>query len=839
MSSDNKSEITIDLTTSIDDKIQFNKDQNQLIQHKAFTSIFTQINNEMLFVKNDRSHGHENNSRGMVYFIDGTRGAGKSTFLRYVTKELTQNNQTSVKLELLIELDPSKVETGEHLFVSLLYKLNTLLEKHRNKIYQSTFEESKYEACRKQFKKLAGGLQLLDERKKPLQEIDSEAFLDWGLERVESGIALADEFKTLLKYSCELLNIDALIISIDDADTNFSKGKQVLETIRRYLDSSYLLIVMTGDLQLYSHLVRDFYYESLGENIFKHDQHRKEEQIKLIDHLETQYLNKLFPLHHRTHLTSLWDLRLKTDYSVKFEDGQQLQLPLDDIIERLLKEGMYIKSDRERDLNLYKEFLLKQSLRSIIQLLQFCTQGMEESAETKIFTPKRVAEGFRAVFRGSLHTHQVDVNTLSSGDINTLNDAVFRVVLEDGEFDTGCYLRPQPSKKSLRNCFVALAAEVARHCEKRPDYAIDYILQGLGSITLYDLISETSWTKLTDEQKQQQFRSYFSIGRNDNSINWARHASAVLAGNDAVSSGVIRIPPFIRIENSDTVGFPVIFLSRVNITDGNNTKTYASIFNILGIVVQFLSLTAAQTTFKGENIDKKKKIVLIELSHHRIPLTVSEPPWKEDTKEENKNKPSSGQDKDKDKDKDINYKLDELDSLAGNIVKWLGIAVKSNEQIKPSAVFLGKVWTRLYFSLLNASIHIQTKNEGIASIMELYALCLINAFLIEESSYHYANKSEQAIDEQAIDRTNPINIDDNTLISKLKSINEFKIEQFPLTSMIINCPLIIGLISEEIAKKLPTEVFYVNKTDSKLLVQDNMLGCNKILFDALNGIKPI
>ena len=619
MSSDNKSKITIDLTTSIDDKIQLDKDQNQLIQHQAFTSIFNQINNEMLFVKNARSHPQENNSRGMVYFIDGTRGAGKSTFLRYVTKELTPKDQKEtklkdIKLELLIELDPTKIETGEHVFVSLLYKLNALIEKQRN-CHCSTADDFKYEAYRKQFKKLAGGLQLLDERKKPLQDIDSEAFLDWGLERVESGIALADEFKTLLKYSCELLNIDALIISIDDADTNFSKGKQVLETIRRYLDSSYLLIVMTGDLQLYSHLVRDFYYESLGENIFKHDQHRKEEQIKLIDHLETQYLNKLFPLHHRTHLTSLWDLRLKTDYSVKFEDGQQLQLPLDDIIERLLKEGMYIKSDRERDLNLYKEFLLKQSLRSIIQLLQFCTQGMEESAETKIFTPKRVAEGFRAVFRGSLHTHQVDVNTLSSGDINTLNDAVFRVVLEDGEFDTGCYLRPQPSKKSLRNCFVALAAEVARHCEKRPDYAIDYILQGLGSITLYDLISETSWTKLTDEQKQQQFRSYFSIGRNDNSINWARHASAVLAGNDAVSSGVIRIPPFIRIENSDTVGFPVIFLSRVNITDGNNTKTYASIFNILGIVVQFLSLT--------ESSSQKKDRVLSELVHYSIPLTVS------------------------------------------------------------------------------------------------------------------------------------------------------------------------------------------------------------------------
>ncbi|RIZ69126.1 MAG: hypothetical protein D0528_05485 [Methylococcales bacterium] len=809
-----KETITIDLVTSTSDKVQF--DEDQLIQKVAFDTILTRITEEIRAAKDS-----ENNSRGMVYFIDGTRGAGKSTFLRYVTKELTPKDQKDtklkdtklkdIKLELLIELDPTKIETGEHVFVSLLYKLNALIEKQRN-CHCSTADDFKYEAYRKQFKKLAGGLQLLDERTNPLQEIDSEAFLDWGLERVESGIAFADEFKSLIKDICVLLNKDALVISIDDADTNFSKGKQILEMIRRYLDSPHLLILITGDLQLYSHLVRDFYYESLGANIFKRDKHRKEEQIKLIDHLETQYLNKLFPLHHRTHLTSLWDLRLKTDYSVKFEYGQE---PLDVIIERLLKQGMYIKSDRERDLNLYKEFLLKQSLRSIIQLLQFCTQGMEESAETKtktktktkIFTPKRVAEGFRAVFRGSLHTHQVDVNTLSSGDINTLNDAVFRVVLEDGEFDTGCYLRPQPSKKSLRNCFVALAAEVARHCEKRPDYAIDYILQGLGSITLYDLISETSWTKLTDEQKQQQFRSYFSIGRNENSLNWARHASAVLAGNDAVSSGVIRIPPFIRIGNSNTVDdVPVFFLSRVNITDGNNTKTYASIFNILGIVVQFLSLT--------ESSSQKKDSVLSELVHYSIPLTVSEPPWKEDTKEEEKENEQSWD--------QSSIKSYQFDSLANKIIEWLAFTKDLNNHIKPSAVFLGKVWTRLYFSLLNASIHIQTKHVGIASIMELYALCVINAFLVEESSYHYTNT-----DSQPFDSTNPINIDDNTLISKLNSINKFKIEQFPLTSIIMTCPLILGLIHDNKAIQLLSKI-----SDHKF---DQNLGCNIKIFSNLDA----
>jgi len=443
-----KTKITIDLASSIGDEAQ---DVGQLIQNNAFNVITEQVIDEIKNAKkrrDEKTYDGVHDSRRMVFFIDSTRGAGKSTFLKSVTKKLA----TYPNLQLLIELDPTKVETGEHVFVSLLYALNKLIEKQRNERY-SSFKEDKYEAWRKQFKKLAGGLQLLDEKNSPLQEIDEEAFLDWGLERVKSGIEFGSEFKALIQYSCELFDKDAFVISIDDADTNFTKGTRILEIIRRYLDSSYLVTLITGDLQLYSHLVRDFYYTDLGENIFQHDRHRNEEQIKLIDHLETQYLKKLFPLHLRTHLTPLWDLIKDTEYLVKFGKNGNTDLKLEEIIDQLLKKGLHIKD--ERDLSLYKEFLLKRSLRSIIQLLQFCTKHMEyvKQVDDMTFTHERVAKGFRAAFRASLHSHQVDVNALSAGDINALNEAVFRVVLEDGEFDTGCYLRPQPRKNITTELF--------------------------------------------------------------------------------------------------------------------------------------------------------------------------------------------------------------------------------------------------------------------------------------------------------------------------------------------------------------------------------------------------
>jgi hypothetical protein len=832
--------IIIDLATSIGDKVQSSE---HLIQIKAFNDIIKQIKDEVSHAKKTRGanccRDSDDDSQRMVFFIDGTRGAGKSTFLRSVTKELTKDNN----LQTLIELDPTKVETGEHIFVSLLFALKKLIEEKQNKGYSSS-KEDKYEIWRKQFKKLAGGLQLLNENKNQLQDIDAEAFLDWGLERVKSGIEFADEFKELIKESCKFLDKDALVISIDDADTNFAKGKQILEMIRRYLDSPYLVTLITGDLQLYSHLVRDFYYGSLGENIYKRDSHRNDEQTKLMDHLENQYLTKLFPLHQRTHLTSLWDLKNKNDhYWVKFKFVKKnwlspksfdklkiyskseetdiftkieelpkdwIYIKLDDIINRLLEEGMYIKG--ERDLSLYKEFLLKQPLRSIIQLLQRSTQNMDDGS----FTPECVAEGIRAAFRGNLHSHQVDVNALGARDMNALNDAVFRVVLEDGEFDTGCYLRPQPSKESLRNSFVALAAEVARHCKGRPDYAIDYMLQGLGSIALYDLVSGESWNKLGENQKEQQFRSYFSIGRNDNSLNWARHASGILAGNHLANKGVGVIP--LMKSKLDISQMPVFALSRVNITDGNKTQTYASIFNILGIVVRFLSLFEETKKIDGDDSEKLKTAVTNELKQHLSVLTVSEPPWKEGKNEKGVPLLSSSIQQNSGEPEENKLLL-----LATKITTWLKFSDADNikTEIKPSAVFLGKVWTRLYFSLLNASTSIE--NQGAARIMEVYALCLINALFVEESYYHYVNKTAPSVG-----RTNPTYHDTDEFIKKFKTVD---VKQFPLTYIIVTCPLILGLIQEKYIETLVQEIEI--SCEKGVFVSE--IGCGISLFETLNA----
>jgi hypothetical protein len=823
----NNPSITIDLASSTGD---YRRPKGQLIQSKAFETIMDQIHDSIHVAKFRREKKEDHG--GLVFFIDGTRGAGKSTFLVSVVDALTNKDDPNPrhKLKTLMEIDPTKVETGEHIFVSLLHCLKTIIEEQLC-IRHSSSNEEKYESWRKQLRGLAGGLQLLDSNHNPLGQIDEESFLDWGMERARSGVDFANRFKRLVETSCELLQVDALVIAIDDADTNFSKGKQILEIIRRYLDSSQLVTLMTGDLQMYSHLVRDLYFENMGKTIHHKDEHRDLERTKLVDHMEDQYLKKIFPIQHRVHLKPLWDLKNEINYYIDFGNDGAKKLPLMELINRLLGQGLHIKADSDREL--YREFLLKQPLRSVIQLLLFCTQKMKSDEEA--FKPERVADGFRAMLLGSLYSQQIDVDALSAGDMAAHIDAVFNVVIRDGEFDTGYYMRPQPSDESLRNCFVALAAEVARHCNQRPATAIQYMLQGPGSITIYNETVSRMGVQ-TDAEKQRLFKNYFSIGRHEDALNWAWHACQPLAGSSAITntrsvkSGVIglnvRAPDGQRalgrtadwiVKNSK---MPAFAYSIVKVTSGG-PKAYASIYNILGLAVRLLKIPT-------NNEEILKVSVNNELARLETAPTISGPQW--DANITSSDDQPTKSDKNKETISDEINNSEELaaegnaDKLVKDTIQWLQFANSLNHKIKPSAVMMGKVWSRLYFGLFNCSEKQRSLPSGAATIMELYALCLINAFLVEEADHHIESKGNiKPL------RSNP-QTSPKIIIDKFRKFgnnnDQLDINEYPLTRIIGTCPFILGLIQVENT----TEIYGRLKNDNS---KTNM-GCDKATFDKLN-----
>jgi hypothetical protein len=813
-----KPKITIDLAHSDNDHIRSDVEHN-LIHITAFHAIEAKIKNQLDRVQNN-SKANTTVGSGGAFFIDGTRGAGKSTFLNTLVHELTQDTRP-YKLKLLLQIDPTKVEIGEHIFITLLQKLKEHV-KDLPRHFSSTDQAESLEEWRKLLRQLAGGLKLLDEKNNPLMEVDEEAFLDWGLQRAKSGLHFAQDFQKLIIKSCALFQIDAFLIAIDDADTDFTSGRQILEMIRRYLDIPQIITLMTGDLQLYTHLVRDKFLENMGENLFKYDTHRAEERLLLLDHLEDQYLKKLFPINRRVHLTPLWELREDVDYQVQFTHGA---LSLDDLIYKLLSDGLRIKSPRDKDS--YREFLLKQPLRSLIQLLQFCTENLKSNND--LISTGDLTKGIRSVLLGSLYAQGIDVDALSSEDIAAVIDGVFRVVANDGEFDTGSYLRPQPANETLRNCFVALAAEVARHSDGNPATAIKYMLQGPGSLTIYNNVSGLlgyGTGAQTEAQKQRLFMNYFSIGRHEDALNWSWRACDPLIGTPKarfIRAGVIRLKYSIHKQSHDEC--PVFALSLVNVIY-NHRKTYASIFNTLGVVVRLLELLDLNEDIKELSTDafatkhsQLKDKVSSELTRLTTTLSISAPPW---TRNE-----SSYNEEDSPESDPTSPTTEQFDTLVKAVTEWLFFAKEQSSEIKPSAVMLGKIWTRLYFSLVTAGDQLRIKSKpelGTASIMEIYALCLINAFLVEEADHH-ALDTDGGINGLKINRRNPT-LSSTVVMNKFKE--GFSADSLPFTRIIGTCPLVLDLIQEEDAQK----IFHALNKGNKF--GEYKPGCINSIFDALN-----
>lgn len=777
---------------------------NQLVQHQSYNKLKERIERDLASAEkvppSEQVHRLEHEypyGSGLVYFIDGTRGAGKSTFLQSTFHALG-DEKTSLNISPLAYIDPSRIERSEIILLSILKALKNSIASAN--VGSRLNGENQIQRFREQFKKLAGGLSLFSSTHDQLQDLDPELFFEWGLERAGYSKDLRINFHALLDLSCQILNTDSLIIAFDDADTHSQHARSVLECIRKYLDTPRLVVLVTGDIELYSLMVRDHFYDSLGDAKHGQVKERADQRHKMVDHLEDQYLLKLFPMHRRLQLRPLWNL-LQND-KAKFQlrhNNWNGELTPDDLVNSLIRCGLRIKNPR--DLELYREFLLKQPLRSILQVFSQCASVFDPSSSDE-WNPKlsdALSESLRALALGSLYKFGVDVDAIAAQELPALSKAVFDLAIRDGDFDTAAYLRPQPIDADLKNCFAALSADVTRLCAKKPGALIDYMLAAPGSVALFGQVLRRKTKELQTEGDRQilrrQFEQYMGIGRKEDALNWARHAVATLTApyganptTPVVYSGVIGLnkrkpadgnPDFITADNilKSCIELPAFALSLVEVS-GSSSRTYASIYNIIGLIARLLSLEPGNGKYD----------VMSVLPKPYPPLTVSQPQWEADNADEEKDEEPSDPVEDAAK----------LTYLVAAVEQWLKSTDPLREKLNPSAVLIGKIWTRLYFSLEKVCDDnrpdVAKKAIGAGNLMELLALCVINAFYIEERDYHLT--SDASGTQKDTDRTNPLKSAKHYM-KRVKWAQD-AYQQLPLTYLVATCPLILGLLEPSV-----------------------------------------
>jgi len=823
----------------------------ELVQLRHFQSLRKQIKNHLdspLLTAGSSNQREYPYGSGWTQFIDGSRGAGKSTFLSSVMLVLKADSELGGRMAFFSVIDPSRIERSEMPLLLILQALRMQVDS-KLKTNCHLEDDSLCEEWRQAFRRVAGGLSIFEKDYHPLNDLDPELFLDWGLERTSDSVRLRVGLHRLFELACRILGVQVLLLGFDDADTDSTFAVPLLECIRKYLDTPRVMVLVTGDLELYSLLVRQHFAKTVAgkpeaaldlQRSSKNGD-RSAQYLRMIDHLEEQYLLKLFPIRRRMQLQPLWSVIQRDECQVAHPDWGVNPFSVKEVVDTIVKRGLRIKT--KSDVALYTEFLLKQPLRTVLQVIERCaahlvgalspTNSSDEDWSREL--TREFSRALQALALTGLYKLSVDTDAIAAMELPALIQAVFDLSLQDGDIDTAPYLRPMSANQDIKACFAALAGEVPNFCAQKPGTALRYLMRGPGSVSLYSLAQPHLDTNALSRSQDSvaRFTSYMGVGRREDSLDWARRATAVIAqpftGNSArrvVAPGIVGLRrstkdrPKQELTASTVVqkaiklphgALPVFALGMVHVVSETSPRTYGSIYSILGLVEKLLSQASKDNEMARTAFDRVYP-----------PLTVSAPSWSL----------KGGAEIEVDEPDDENGESQlksKRDALWTKVDEWLKSVESLSKQTFPSGIFLGKVWTRIYFSLHNAAQELKTAK--FATLMEIFAVCVLNAFLVEEAEHHMPSAFDVSTDAVRVDRNNPR----NSAAFFVEKLEKLKPERsiFPFSSIMATCPILLGLLDQrkgyaKILKSLFPDDFRENQIEALL--------CPSEIFDIVENI---
>lgn len=293
--------IYLDLDTSEFD--EFNLKETELWQQDAASQLIKHLTTLGLAAKQIKDcscQSEENTSRHVhdTILISGGRGTGKSIFL-YNAKKIWEKQDDKVNnkphLYFLDPIDPTLLQDNDSFS-------NVIIANIFNSVHKKIQEKPQIEA-----KKFYDRLRNLAES---IEEVDKQQL--GGLDKLmhySSGVRVQNNFYRFVKEAITLLCCDALVLPIDDVDMALGKAYDVLEEIRRRLCCPFIIPLVSGDPDLYEHLVKINFSKSIINKDFKDITNSKaecmERERKLLTDLPGAYLTKVLPHHYRITLQSI------------------------------------------------------------------------------------------------------------------------------------------------------------------------------------------------------------------------------------------------------------------------------------------------------------------------------------------------------------------------------------------------------------------------------------------------------------------------------------------------------------------------------------------------------
>jgi hypothetical protein len=706
--------------------------------------------------------------------ILGTRGSGKTTFLLSIKDyiERTENKQVKV-LEII---DPTIIEDKGHIFLNIISIINELVqEKLTDSNIDSEFQLKDWNHT---LFDLAHGLPSMDGVGGTLNEADwqdAEFIMEKGLVSVASARKLSESFQEYVRKALKILNKEVFLLMFDDIDIDFKKGWSILETVRKYLHTSKIITLLSGDLNLYKLAIRNKYWNNFGKGMMinEGDRMRKNEYFNdRITELESQYLLKIIKPERRIHLTTLYE-KIMVGSSLDHSTESPVNLLINNTeisiqsyyTDILAAFGIKNKYQSEA----YSSFLLALPLRSQIQFLsQF---GNDFS---NIMTANVTDAFLSDLIDNNVNLYLINANP------QLINVEILNLLLKKKALNDLYQLQPVTRDSGLNSCLVALSLLSTQKISSNPYLIFDYFIKigyvrNLIGLLGYEDEPGKSLANLSPSiEGLCNYSGIFQnkvlrdiVGNMTSYIkgeakvnNWAGIISLSGLGDTSKKGANVtsdRIDIVLRNANPDQriVGF--MPLSICSFTTINRSIPCYSVYTLLATIGELIRKADQRDLSRGLAELSEVRTYGIPEFKKRVSDRVEMIPFLSETAQ---GEPFMG------------YELKK------NIGRWVEKFNELSLEISPH--ILGKIATRFFYAL-NSIENIEETNQ-LGTMMHTRVIALLNAILIED-----VRENIEDIDGFNINNTN---LSESIFLNNLRNTsNHYMKLQF--SQWLISCPLLL------------------------------------------------
>lgn len=716
-----------------------NKNLIHQVQMKKILAYFSELYTRAeKFDKNAFCYNKDDISRNIVHntiSIFGNRGAGKTTFLLSALSRISGKYSNVACLKII---DPSIIDCKQHPFINIIALIHQYVEEKINQFVcwnkNNNTDRELTEEYRKIYKKLLKGLTFIDGigTENVYKEWDDELFISMqGMEKAEASNSLIDIFHKYVFYALRILNKKCFVISFDDIDTNFQKGYEILEVIRKYLTTEQIITILTGDLELYGKLVRKASWNCFDRDFLKKEceyaSRDKNEFSNMVNHLENQYLLKILKPELRIHLHTIIEIIKEDNCKIKisFDNSSEKLYTLEECYEKLLRH-INLPTNNRRVLSRVLYFMMSLSLRSQIRLLGLyknCIYNKKEY-ELEDFRKKlEITNSLNSIFWNDINQKAVNAKKLITPDFfYTVEMQSF--LIRNNVLHYSCNFMPYTNDEILNKALMAIGAQFNIQAGRFGYMIFDFWLR----ISYLQYVIETfeAPDKLETVLK---FLEFTSLNENDDltkSISLA-HAycmkkySNLYKFHYKTTPGSIIIKGYPEFHNLDKL-FTMMFHGTQN--EYLQETVFVSVYKILAAVRDLLFYM--ETDEHGDIIDENEMdsicLLLNKLCQYKF---YNEPSDYINLGINEYKMIQSGNDEYVFAD----FEDEKVMEFATRLFEW-----KNNfrdKNINVSAQLLQRIFTRFYFSVNN--LDMTRKYENLGDKMNAYIVALLNAVLIENA----------------------------------------------------------------------------------------------------------